>query len=208
MLMMDKIIQECDLPELTGAEKLIEMAMQARKSLIEEATENEPTGTGLFWETLKTQSDAKWWIDNMYDINLKYSIPELQGSEKQVKWANTIRHNAIEMMSRKKRKAEFWEKVREKTEAKWWIENREDMGNTHNFLLLFKKDSVPKPAEPEILAGQQWNKKIYGKEGNYSIYLDGDKVEITDEQAKELEQYLLAKTEYNDKVNEINKKRV
>jgi hypothetical protein len=204
--MMDKIIQKSDLPELTGKESLFEMAEEVRKMLIEEATENEPTGTGLFWEVLKTQSDAKWWIDNMYNINLKYSIPELQGNEKQVKWANTIRHNVLEMMSRKKRKVDFWNWVREKTEAKWWIENREEMSNTHNFLLLVKADNIPKPAEPEILVGHQWNRKIYGKEGNHSVYLDGNKVEITDEQAKELEQYLLARTEYGDKVNEINKK--
>lgn len=61
---------------------------------------------------------------------------------------------------------------------------------------------IPKPYRPEIL-GNRWNMKIYGKSGNYSIYPDGEKVMITDEQAKEIENYLKDKEEYSKKVTEI-----
>jgi hypothetical protein len=62
---------------------------------------------------------------------------------------------------------------------------------------------IPKPTVPSVLAGHKWNQKIYGKAGNYSIYPDGDKVMITDEQVKEIKTYLAAKEDYKRKVEEI-----
>jgi hypothetical protein len=62
---------------------------------------------------------------------------------------------------------------------------------------------IQRPSVPEVLAGHKWNQKIYGKAGNYSIYPDGDKVMITDEQAKEIKTYLAAKEDYQKKVEEI-----
>lgn len=53
-----------------------------------------------------------------------------------------------------------------------------------------KIESLKVPVEPEIISGYRWNKKIYGKAGNYSIYPDGEKISISDEQADELEKYL------------------
>jgi superfamily II DNA or RNA helicase len=38
----------------------------------------------------------------------------------------------------------------------------------------------------KITENKKWNEKIYGGEGNYSIYLDGEKKEITNEEAKQL----------------------
>lgn len=69
-----------------------------------------------------------------------------------------------------------------------------------------KKDKIVeivKPVVPEVLKGHKWNQKIYGKSGGYSIYPDGQKVMITDEQADEIKSYLIAKEEYNKKVEEI-----
>ena len=63
--------------------------------------------------------------------------------------------------------------------------------------------SLKKPAVPEVLKGCTWNQKIYGKAGNYSIYPNGDKKLITDEQAEEIKNYLTLKEEYRKKVNEI-----
>lgn len=53
------------------------------------------------------------------------------------------------------------------------------------------------------ILGCTWNQKIYGKAGNYSIYPNGDKKLITDEQAEEIKNYLTLKEEYRKKVNEI-----
>lgn len=66
-----------------------------------------------------------------------------------------------------------------------------------------KIDLIKKPAVPEVLKGCTWNQKIYGKAGNYSIYPNGDKKLITDEQAEEIKNYLTLKEEYRKKVNEI-----
>lgn len=63
--------------------------------------------------------------------------------------------------------------------------------------------TVKKPTIPSVLKGHKWNQKIYGKNGNYSVYPDGEKVLITDEQAEEIKSYLVAKEEYKKKVEEI-----
>lgn len=44
--------------------------------------------------------------------------------------------------------------------------------------------------EPDFIKGRRWNQKIYGKAGNYSIYPDGEKINISDEQAETLKDYL------------------
>ena len=44
--------------------------------------------------------------------------------------------------------------------------------------------------EPDLIKGKRWNQKIYGKAGNYSIYPDGEKINISDEQAETLKDYL------------------
>ena len=66
-----------------------------------------------------------------------------------------------------------------------------------------KLSEIVKPATPEILKDHKWNQKIYGKAGNSSVYLDGEKVMITDEQASEIKEYLRLKEEFKKKVEEI-----
>ena len=71
-----------------------------------------------------------------------------------------------------------------------------------------KKDKIAKiekPSCPPVIKGHKWNQKIYGKSGNYSIYPDGEKVSITDEEAEEIKLYLAAKEEYKKKVEEVKK---
>ena len=70
-----------------------------------------------------------------------------------------------------------------------------------------KKDKIAeieKPSCPSVLKGHKWNQKIYGKSGNYSIYPDGEKVSITDEEAEEIKLYLVAKAEYKKYQVKIN----
>ncbi len=64
-------------------------------------------------------------------------------------------------------------------------------------------DALVKPIAPAVIKGRRWNQKVYGKPGNHSIYPDGEKVCITDEQADELDRYVHAKAEYLKKVQEI-----
>lgn len=71
--------------------------------------------------------------------------------------------------------------------------------------IIKKIASIPKPKTPNILIGHRWNHKIYGKPGNFSVYLDNDKVTITDIEANEIRQYLKDKEEYKEKVYEIQK---
>ena len=67
--------------------------------------------------------------------------------------------------------------------------------------------ALANPTTPSIIKGHQWNETIYGKLGNYSIYLDGEKTAITDEQAKELRGYVHAHTEYLNEVQKIESER-
>lgn len=75
---------------------------------------------------------------------------------------------------------------------KLWVKKHSDIAN------------IEKPAVPDILKNHRWNQKIYGKVGNYSIYPDGEKTMISDEQATEIEAYLKQLEEYKRKVEEIN----
>jgi DNA-directed RNA polymerase subunit RPC12/RpoP len=59
-----------------------------------------------------------------------------------------------------------------------------------------KIDAIPKPKVPAKLAGHKWNQTIYGKKGNYTIYPDGVKTSITDDEKEEIDRYVIAKAEY------------
>lgn len=64
--------------------------------------------------------------------------------------------------------------------------------------------AIQKPEVPEIIMNhKRWNQKVYGKAGYYAIYPDGVKVQITDEQAEELNDYLKQLKEYQEKIKEI-----
>ena len=56
-----------------------------------------------------------------------------------------------------------------------------------------KIESIEKPEVPGILVGHRWNYKIYGRKGNYSIYLDGEKNSISDQEAEEIKYYIIKK---------------
>jgi hypothetical protein len=55
----------------------------------------------------------------------RYGFPDLEGSEKQVRWAMDIRRKAFDELSRNSGNPQMWVAVvREQTSAKWWIDNR------------------------------------------------------------------------------------
>lgn len=59
------------------------------------------------------------------------------------------------------------------------------------------------PEKPECIRDGHWNEKVYGKAGRYSIYLDGNKVNISDEEAVGLEGYLGNMEKYRKKKKEL-----
>lgn len=52
---------------------------------------------------------------------------------------------------------------------------------------------------PEILKNKKFNKKIYGKEGSYRVYLDNAEVKISDEQAEEIQKWVQWESEKKNK---------
>lgn len=68
---------------------------------------------------------------------------------------------------------------------------------------------IPKPVVPEVFINNKgrWNQKVYGKEGNYSIYLSNEKIEVTDEEADQIKNYAEEKKKYNEEVDKIKNSR-
>jgi hypothetical protein len=90
-------------------------------------------------------------------------LTELQGTEKQVAWANTIRQKFIEQVERKlenieKRKGNKDLAIKifnfiliNKTEAKWFIDNRDGFDTLNSLEILFKEVKNEIKTEDEII---------------------------------------------------------
>lgn len=63
----------------------------------------------------------------------------LNGTEKQVAWANTIRAEAVASVMKLKPNDKFFKMVNSKTEAKWWIDHRGEMTGPRSFLTALSK---------------------------------------------------------------------
>lgn len=99
-------------PKLKGSRKQLGWAYKIRARFAEVQPDS---------EILDTELEAKYWIDNRVkligDIKLPKSLPELQGTEKQSKWAFVIRARFAEAFPESAL-------LRSHTDAKFWIENR------------------------------------------------------------------------------------
>jgi hypothetical protein len=62
-----------------------------------------------------------------------------------------------------------------------------------------------RPVKPECYPDGKWNGKVYGRIGSRNIYVDGNKVEISDEDAVSLESYAEAMVEYNKRLADANR---
>lgn len=64
-----------------------------------------------------------------------------------------------------------------------------------------------KPEYPEefcsLRGNKRWNGKIYGKKGNRTVYLDGEKINVSDDLAQQIESAQKDIEEYNQKVKKI-----
>ncbi len=56
------------------------------------------------------------------------------------------------------------------------------------------------PEQPDIIAGRHWNHKFYGRPGNWSIYLDGERVQISDSEKSILDWYVKRLIDFESKV--------
>jgi hypothetical protein len=69
-----------------------------------------------------------------------------------------------------------------------------------------KLSQLVKPLRPEWARGKKWNMKIYGAaKYGWRVYFDGDEINITNEQQKELSEYLAAYGSYSAAVEKIKK---
>ena len=62
--------------------------------------------------------------------------------------------------------------------------------------------AIVKPTKPACYPTGKWNGKIYGSKTK-SIYVDGDKVDITASEVKEIEAYQAAREVYNQQIKTI-----
>lgn len=68
-------------------------------------------------------------------------------------------------------------------------------------------DAITKPERPECIPEGKWNGKVYGGEKyGYSIYVDGEKHNISIEDKKEIESYAKARDEYHEKREAVKAK--
>lgn len=72
-----------------------------------------------------------------------------------------------------------------------WEERKEEINN------------LKCPDKPSILEKGEWNGNIYGKIGNGAIYINDERIPVTEEQIEELKQYKRDLKEYEDKFNKI-----
>ena len=72
------------------------------------------------------------------ELTKNIALSTLQGSEKQIAWAEKIRAKALSTVENKKPKQEFWEAVNKKISASWWIDNRDKLDNIYDFCRLLK----------------------------------------------------------------------
>lgn len=63
--------------------------------------------------------------------------------------------------------------------------------------------AIAKPVKPACISGGRWNGTIYGRHGNYSVYIDGEKRVLSDSDVEDIKAYQSAKAEYDKKVAAI-----
>ncbi|EJX7572344.1 MULTISPECIES: hypothetical protein [Vibrio] len=101
-----------DLPKLRGSKKQLGWAYKIRERFAERNPDS---------DKLMTELEAKFWIDNksslIGDEKLPKALPQLSGSENQIKWAFAIRSKFADVFPESAL-------LRSQTDSKFWIENR------------------------------------------------------------------------------------
>lgn len=77
------------------------------------------------WRQAKAEEEAEKVAEALKAAGVE--MPELTGSPKQVAWAAGIRSKALKMFVDAGAKPAAFEKIAEKTESRWWIDNRDNL---------------------------------------------------------------------------------
>lgn len=90
------------------------------------------------------------------------------------------------------------------------LSRAKDLGILEEYIEAFEEkqaeiNKITKPVVPEKIKGIKWNETVYGKNGNYSIYVNGTKIMISDFEAEEIRQYLSDRQAYDDRVELFEK---
>lgn len=160
----NSISEHFKLAELTGTEKQIKWATEIRRNAIYKALLAKNVNQ-RFYDTVNSIISAEWWINNrdetdfpMYFFALlreyvsdekreekdrEYSqiisenkLIRLHGTEKQIKWANEIRDNALKtllLFIKPETRTDLIELANEVLDAKWWIDNKEKVKHYYTF---------------------------------------------------------------------------
>mgnify|MGYP001179295589 FL=1 len=75
------------------------------------------------------------------------------------------------------------------------LEGNQERAKEQNFII---RTEIPE--QPDIIAGRYWNHKFYGRPGNWSIYLDGERVQISDSEKSILDWYIKRLIDFESKV--------
>lgn len=66
--------------------------------------------------------------------------------------------------------------------------------------------TATRPSRPACLPNGKWNGTVYGKSGNRAVYINGDKINLTDAEASEVEAYEKAMSDYNARLADVKRK--
>lgn len=170
-------------------------------------------------ECRKKEEEAK--------IDMKLSekgieLSELEGSEKQIAWAEKIRKSVVRDFLNRDVSDKFWNLLNSVTEAKFWIENVRINAVSVEFISIVQESrkkqkqaesanaeiaELVKPVKPDCYPDGYWNKKFYSsRNGGRRIYIDNEETIISEEDAKCIEKYWKELTEYKKAKKEIESK--
>jgi hypothetical protein len=119
------------LPELTGTDKQVAWAERIRKSFV--ASLSAADKQRLMPEIIETEL-ASWWIDHRDNIAASFAkeakstlaLPAIQGSEKQVAWAERVRAQFVATLSADDEEV-LGETIARLDQARFWIDHRDDV---------------------------------------------------------------------------------
>ena len=115
---------------------------EAAYSYEEWAKKNITVCSECYSENKKAEEKAKQEEEKakQEETQKNLNLAELSGTEKQIAWAADIRRKAIAIvMNRVTLNEKFINAVNVKTEAKWWIENRNEFSSFNGVLKALSK---------------------------------------------------------------------
>lgn len=168
--------------------------------------EYELSGKGEIQVRLSFRGDTKPHKEEIKALGYRWTVLDdtqiLSTARPEMGWVKIVPHECLEeekgkafSIGARETTMEEKEKLEQKSRFEEMLAAQILFKKQHGKELQKQKERETKLAdllkeEPDLIKGKKWNQKIYGKSGNYSIYPDGEKVNISDEEAEELKKYL------------------